>query len=70
MVPKLIHPLPPNEIHTVTSGGELDEEPPTPHPLNETWMQVGVDPSPPFFHFPCKLIMMGRFLVGGVANRQ
>lgn len=41
MVPKLIHPLPPNEVRTPTSSGELDEEPPTPHPLNETWMQVG-----------------------------
>ena len=41
MVPKLIHPLPPNEPRTPTSGHELDdEEPPTPHPLTDTWMQV------------------------------
>ncbi len=45
MVPKLIHPLPPNEPRTPTSNGELDEEPPTPHPLNDTWMQVMI-PSP------------------------
>ncbi len=43
MVPKLIHPLPPNEPRTPRSGGEeedIEEEPPTPHPLNDTWMQV------------------------------
>lgn len=41
MVPKLIHPLPPNEPRTPTSSsGELEEEPPTPHPINDTWMQV------------------------------
>ena len=43
MVPKLIHPLPPNEPRTPTSGNELDdEEPPTPHPLTDTWMQVRI----------------------------
>ena len=45
MVPKLIHPLPPNEARTPLSPGEeeedIEEEPPTPHPLNDTWMQVG-----------------------------
>jgi hypothetical protein len=43
MVPKLIHPLPPNEPRTPRSSGEeedIEEEPPTPHPLNDTWMQV------------------------------
>lgn len=42
MVPKLIHPLPPNEPRTPRSGDDddIEEEPPTPHPLNDTWMQV------------------------------
>lgn len=49
MVPKLIHPLPPNEPRTPRSGDEedIDEEPPTPHPLNDTWMQA---PHPPLLH--------------------
>ena len=45
MVPKLIHPLPPS---TPRSSGALkfeqdlddDQEPPTPHPTTDTWMQV------------------------------
>lgn len=42
MVPKLIHPLPPNEPRTPRSGDDddIEEEPPTPHPLNDTWMQA------------------------------
>ena len=52
MVPKLIHPLPPNEPRTPRSGDEedIDEEPPTPHPLNDTWMQARARPPlpPPF----------------------
>jgi len=49
MVPKLIHPLPPNEPRTPRSGEEedIDEEPPTPHPLNDTWMQAINDERPP-----------------------
>ena len=40
-VPKLIHPLPPNEPRTPRSDAEdIEEEPPTPHPLTDTWMQV------------------------------
>lgn len=45
MVPKLIHPLPPNEPRTPRSSGEeedIEEEPPTPHPLNDTWMQASL----------------------------
>ena len=45
MVPKLIHPLPPSTPrtpHSPKSGGDIDEEPPTPHPLTDTWMQVSV----------------------------
>ena len=45
MVPKLIHPLPPSTPrtpHSPKSGVDIDEEPPTPHPLTDTWMQVSV----------------------------
>ncbi len=48
MVPKLIHPLPPSTPrtpHSPKSGVDIDEEPPTPHPLTDTWMQVSVAPS-------------------------
>jgi hypothetical protein len=44
MVPKLIHPLPPSMPRTPTrsnSADDIEEEPPTPHPLTDTWMQVG-----------------------------
>ncbi|GLC64614.1 hypothetical protein PLESTF_000184600 [Pleodorina starrii] len=47
MVPKLIHPLPPNTPHTPDSTGGLDEDPPTPHPANDTWMQSINDERPP-----------------------
>ncbi|KAK9811526.1 hypothetical protein WJX72_005322 [[Myrmecia] bisecta] len=50
MVPKLIHPLPPNEPRTpksMGSGDEIDEEPPTPHPVTDTWMQVINEERPP-----------------------
>ena len=43
MVPKLIHPLPPNGPGTPKSpayGEPIEEEPPTPHPMTDTWMQV------------------------------
>lgn len=43
MVPKLIHPLPPNMPGTPKSpayGEPIEEEPPTPHPMTDTWMQV------------------------------
>ncbi len=42
MVPKLIHPLPPTTPKTPTSGGAvpLDEDPPTPHIVNDAWMQA------------------------------
>ncbi len=45
MVPKLIHPLPPNTPTTPKSpssrSDDIEEEPPTPHPgINDTWMQV------------------------------
>lgn len=42
MVPKLIHPLPPNMPGTPKSPtyGDIEEEPPTPHPMTDTWMQV------------------------------
>ena len=52
MVPKLIHPLPPNlngTPKTTDSGDEVEEEPPTPHPMNDTWMgghQRGEAPHP------------------------
>ena len=43
-VPKLIHPLPPNEVRVPKGSGsdaeDIEEEPPTPHPLTDTWMQV------------------------------
>ena len=43
-VPKLIHPLPPNEVRVPKGNGsdaeDIEEEPPTPHPLTDTWMQV------------------------------
>ena len=43
MVPKLIHPLPPTGPGTPKSpayGEPIEEEPPTPHPMTDTWMQV------------------------------
>lgn len=43
MVPKLIHPLPPAGPGTPKSpayGEPIEEEPPTPHPMTDTWMQV------------------------------
>lgn len=46
MVPKLIHPLPPTGPGTPKSpayGEPIEEEPPTPHPMTDTWMQVGGD---------------------------
>ena len=45
MVPKLIHPLPPAGPGTPKSpayGEPIEEEPPTPHPMTDTWMQVQV----------------------------
>jgi hypothetical protein len=48
MVPKLIHPLPPNMPGTPKSpayGEPIEEEPPTPHPMTDTWMQVSHVPS-------------------------
>lgn len=46
MVPKLIHPLPPATPRTRTEeeAGEaldIEEEPPTPHPSSNTWLEVG-----------------------------
>ena len=45
-MPKLIHPLPPNEVRVPKGNGsdaeDIEEEPPTPHPLTDTWMQVRV----------------------------
>ena len=43
MVPKLIHPLPPQTPRSPklqNGGDDIEEEPPTPHPVNDTWMQV------------------------------
>lgn len=45
MVPKLIHPLPPatprarNE-EDVGEALDIEEEPPTPHPSSNTWLEV------------------------------
>jgi hypothetical protein len=56
MVPKLIHPVPPSTPRTPDSSAALaDEEPPTPHPLTDTWMtqvrascrRCGMAPLPP-----------------------
>ncbi|CAL5230077.1 g13534 [Coccomyxa viridis] len=50
MVPKLIHPLPPNSNGTpkaTDSGDEVEEEPPTPHPMNDTWMAAINEERPP-----------------------
>ena len=50
MVPKLIHPLPPNLSGTpkaADSGDEVEEEPPTPHPMNDTWMAAINEERPP-----------------------
>ncbi len=38
MVPKLIHPVPPSTPRTPDSATQLEEEPPTPHPMTDTWM--------------------------------
>lgn len=43
MVPKLIHPLPPTTPRgTKNESDDFDDEqePPTPHPMTDTWMQV------------------------------
>lgn len=43
MVPKLIHPLPPQTPRSPklqNGADDIEEEPPTPHPVNDTWMQV------------------------------
>ena len=46
MVPKLIHPLPPSTPRTPghlkldSEDLEDEQEPPTPHPTTDTWMQV------------------------------
>lgn len=51
MVPKLIHPLPPTGPGTPKSpayGEPVEEEPPTPHPMTDTWMQVSI-----FTHADC-----------------
>lgn len=50
MVPKLIHPLPPNLAHTPKasdSSEDVEEEPPTPHPMTDTWMSAINDERPP-----------------------
>ena len=52
MVPKLIHPLPPNTPYTPDSLTGLEEEPPTPHPTShhfpaDTWMQAVNEERPP-----------------------
>ncbi|DBB07366.1 hypothetical protein WJX82_002389 [Trebouxia sp. C0006] len=50
MVPKLIHPLPPNMPGTPKSpayGEPIEEEPPTPHPMTDTWMQSINEERPP-----------------------
>ncbi len=50
MVPKLIHPLPPQTPRSPkmqNGSDDLEEEPPTPHPVNDTWMQVGPVFNPP-----------------------
>ena len=57
MVPKLIHPLPPQTPRSPklqNGGDDIEEEPPTPHPVNDTWMQVSLNlPSSPAC--PCHL---------------
>ncbi|KAK9790585.1 hypothetical protein WJX73_006836 [Symbiochloris irregularis] len=51
MVPKLIHPLPPStprhslKLHAEDYDDE--QEPPTPHPTNDTWMQIINEERPP-----------------------
>ena len=50
MVPKLIHPLPPNSSASIKAGDsseEAEEEPPTPHPMNDTWMAAINEERPP-----------------------
>lgn len=47
MVPKLIHPLPPSTPRTPESSAPLDEDPPTPHPTSDTWMQAINEERPP-----------------------
>ncbi|KAK9868860.1 hypothetical protein WJX84_000767 [Apatococcus fuscideae] len=50
MVPKLIHPLPPQTPRSPklqNGGDDIEEEPPTPHPVNDTWMQAINDERPP-----------------------
>ncbi len=52
MVPKLIHPLPPNAPHTPKARNsdddeDVEEEPPTPHPMNDTWMAAINEERPP-----------------------
>lgn len=47
MVPKLIHPLPPNTPHTPDSAGGLDEDTPPQTHANDTWMQSINDERPP-----------------------
>ena len=51
MVPKLIHPLPPNTPRTPGSAGgsdEIEEDPPTPHPgISDTWMAALNEERPP-----------------------
>jgi len=40
MVPKLIHPRRPSGPGGPAYGEPIEEEPPTPHPMTDTWMQV------------------------------
>lgn len=52
MVPKMIHPLPPNTPHgsPVPNGERIEEDPPTPHPgvtLGDTWMAAVNEERPP-----------------------
>lgn len=47
MVPKLIHPLPPDEPRTPDSSAPLEEDPPTPHPSSDTWMASINEERPP-----------------------
>lgn len=50
MVPKLIHPLPPNSNgtpKTSDSTDDVEEEPPTPHPMTDTWMAAINEERPP-----------------------
>ncbi|KAK9908007.1 hypothetical protein WJX75_001420 [Coccomyxa subellipsoidea] len=49
MVPKLIHPLPPNTPHTPKSSDaeDVEEEPNTPHPMTDTWMAAINEERPP-----------------------